>query len=72
MHSRGGQGTLRGGVGSVGVGGGVGGGGGAGLEENLLRQLTALRGEYFSLGDLTAGRMPLAYVQLVQVRPDRP
>ena len=41
-----------------------------GLEENLLRQLTALRGEYFNLGDLAAGRIPLAYVHLVQVLVD--
>ena len=39
-----------------------------GFEENLLRQLTGLRAEYFNIGDYTAGRMPLAYVQLVQVR----
>ena len=44
--------------------------GGHGLEENLLRQLTGLRAEYFNIGDYTAGRMPLAYVQLVQVRFD--
>jgi len=44
--------------------------GGAGLEENLLRQLTGLRAEYFNIGDFAAGRMPLAYVQLVQVLVD--
>jgi hypothetical protein len=42
----------------------------SGLEENLLRQLTAVRAEYFSIGDYSAGRMPLAYVQLVQVLVD--
>ena len=41
-----------------------------GFEENLLRQICALRGEYFNIGDYTAGRMPLAYVQLVQVLVD--
>ena len=38
-----------------------------GWEENLLRQASGLRAEYFNIGDYTAGRMPLAYVQLVQV-----
>lgn len=42
----------------------------SGFEENLLRQLTALRGEYFNVDDFRAGRMPLAYVQLVQVLVD--
>jgi hypothetical protein len=42
----------------------------SGLEENILRQMTALRAEYFSIGDYTAGRMSLAYVQLVQVLVD--
>ena len=41
-----------------------------GWEENILRQLTMLRGEYFNIGDYTAGRMPLAYVQLVQILVD--
>ena len=41
--------------------------GGAGFEQELLRQFTSLRAEYFSIGDYTAGRMPLAYVHLVQV-----
>lgn len=41
-----------------------------GLEMNMLRQLTDLRAEYFSIGDYIAGRMPLAYVQLVQVLVD--
>jgi hypothetical protein len=44
--------------------------GGYAFEENILRQITALRGEYFNIGDLSAGRMPLAYVQLVQVLVD--
>ena len=44
--------------------------GGAGFEANLLRQITQIRAEYFSIGDFTAGRMPLAYVQLVQVLVD--
>jgi predicted membrane chloride channel (bestrophin family) len=44
--------------------------GGTGFEENILRQVTALRAEYFSIGDYAAGRMPLAYVQLVQVLVD--
>lgn len=44
--------------------------GGNGLEENLLRQITSLRAEYFTIGDNTAGRMPVAYVQLVQVLVD--
>ena len=41
-----------------------------GFEENLLRQFTGLRAEYFSIPDLTSGRMVLAYVQLVQVLVD--
>lgn len=44
--------------------------GGPGLEENLLSQITRLRAEYFNIGDYAAGRMPLAYVQLVQVLVD--
>jgi hypothetical protein len=35
-----------------------------------LRQFTSLRAEYFNIGDYAAGRMPLAYVQLVQVLVD--
>mmetsp|Transcript_2797 Transcript_2797/g.4526 ORF Transcript_2797/g.4526 Transcript_2797/m.4526 type:complete len:495 (+) Transcript_2797:41-1525(+) len=42
----------------------------SGLEENFLRQLTALRAEYFNIGDFVSGRMPLAYVQLVQILVD--
>mmetsp|Transcript_3565 Transcript_3565/g.8125 ORF Transcript_3565/g.8125 Transcript_3565/m.8125 type:complete len:469 (+) Transcript_3565:80-1486(+) len=42
----------------------------SGLEENILRQMSALRAEYFSIGDYAAGRMSLAYVQLVQVLVD--
>ena len=44
--------------------------GGNGLEENLLRQITQLRAEYFTIGDQTSGRMPLAYMQLLQVLTD--
>ena len=44
--------------------------GGAGYEKSLLEQFTRLRAEYFNIGDYTAGRMPLAYVQLVQVLVD--
>ena len=36
-----------------------------GFEERLLRELTQIRAEMFSIGDFQAGRMPLAYVQLV-------
>eukprot|EP00539_Tryblionella_compressa_P019477 CAMPEP_0178880234 /NCGR_PEP_ID=MMETSP0747-20121128/12362_1 /TAXON_ID=913974 /ORGANISM="Nitzschia punctata, Strain CCMP561" /LENGTH=525 /DNA_ID=CAMNT_0020548129 /DNA_START=37 /DNA_END=1614 /DNA_ORIENTATION=- len=41
-----------------------------GLEQNLLQQLTLLRASMFDIDDLRAGRMPLAYVQLVQVLVD--
>ena len=41
-----------------------------GLEENILKQITDLRAQFFNIGDYTAGRMPLAYVQLVQVLVD--
>ena len=41
-----------------------------GLEENVLRQLSMLRGEYFNIGDMCSGRMSLAYVQFVQVLVD--
>jgi hypothetical protein len=44
--------------------------GGAGFEENVLRQLATLRGCMFDIDDFRAGRMPLAYVQLVQVLVD--
>eukprot|EP00980_Cylindrotheca_fusiformis_P015048 scaffold4153_cov91-Cylindrotheca_fusiformis.AAC.2 len=44
--------------------------GGNGFEENLLRQLTTLRATMFDIDDMRAGRMPLAYVQLVQVMVD--
>jgi hypothetical protein len=44
--------------------------GGAGFEENLLRQLATLRGCMFDIDDFRAGRMPLAYVQFVQVLVD--
>lgn len=42
----------------------------AGLEENLYRQLATLRACMFDIDDFRAGRMPLAYVQLVQVLVD--
>ena len=38
--------------------------GGDGWEQSTLRHLTSLRAEFFSIGDYTAGRMPLAYVQV--------
>ena len=44
--------------------------GGAGVESQIMRRLTEVRAEYFSIGDFQAGRMPLAYVQLVQVLVD--
>ena len=44
--------------------------GGAGFEENIYRQLATLRACYFDIDDFRAGRMPLAYVQLVQVLVD--
>merc|ERR1719491_594524 len=44
--------------------------GGNGFEENLLRQLATLRASLFDIDDYRAGRMPLAYVQLVQVMVD--
>jgi len=44
--------------------------GGPGMEENLLRQFTQLRAEYFSIGDIAAGRMPMAYVQFMEVLVD--
>jgi len=40
--------------------------GGPGFEENLLRQLTSLRATMFDIDDMRAGRMPLAYVNMVQ------
>lgn len=40
------------------------------MEENLLRYFGQLRGEYFSIGDLTSGRMPMAYVQTMEVLVD--
>ena len=42
----------------------------AGFEENIFRQLATLRACYFDIDDFRAGRMPLAYVQLVQVLVD--
>ena len=44
--------------------------GGPGYEMNLLTQLTQLRASMFDIDDLQAGRMPLGYVQLVQVLVD--
>lgn len=44
--------------------------GGPGFEENLFRQLATLRACLFDIDDFRAGRMPLAYVQLVQVLVD--
>mmetsp|Transcript_8832 Transcript_8832/g.19059 ORF Transcript_8832/g.19059 Transcript_8832/m.19059 type:complete len:659 (-) Transcript_8832:410-2386(-) len=44
--------------------------GGQGMEENLLRYFTQLRAEYFSIGDFAAGRMPMAYVQFMEVLVD--
>ncbi|KAL7488569.1 hypothetical protein ACHAW6_014174 [Cyclotella cf. meneghiniana] len=44
--------------------------GGPGMEENILRQLSLLRGEYFNIGDYNAGRMPMAYVQVMEVLVD--
>lgn len=44
--------------------------GGAGFEENIYRQLATLRACMFDIDDFRAGRMPLAYVQLVQVLVD--
>ena len=44
--------------------------GGPGLEQNLLQQLTQLRASMFDIDDYRAGRMPLAYVQLVQILVD--
>jgi predicted membrane chloride channel (bestrophin family) len=44
--------------------------GGDASERELIRRLTDLRAEYFSIGDLCAGRMPIAYVQLVQILVD--
>jgi len=41
-----------------------------GMVENLLRQLNMLRAEYFNIGDMCAGRMPLGYVQLMEVLVD--
>ena len=44
--------------------------GGPGFEENVFRQLATLRASMFDIDDFRAGRMPLAYVQLVQVLVD--
>ena len=42
----------------------------AGLETVFLEKTCTLRGTYASIGDKVDGRMPLAYVQLVQVMVD--
>ena len=44
--------------------------GGPGFEDNLLKYFTQLRAEYFSIGDIAAGRMPMAYVQFMEVLVD--
>ena len=44
--------------------------GGPGFEEQCFHHLTQIRAELFSISDYAAGRMPLAYVQLVQVLVD--
>jgi len=44
--------------------------GGQGLEDNLLRQFTQLRAEYFNIGDYASGRMPMAYMILVEIITD--
>lgn len=44
--------------------------GGPGMEENFLRQISSLRAEYFNIGDYNAGRMPMAYVQIMEVLVD--
>ena len=44
--------------------------GGFGTEDQIMKRLTDCRAEYFSIGDYAAGRMPLAYVQLVQILVD--
>ena len=43
---------------------------GPGFEENLLKYFAQLRAEYFTIGDITAGRMPMAYVQFMEVLVD--
>ena len=44
--------------------------GGPGLEDNLLRQFTQLRAEYFNIGDFAAGRMPMAYMIAIEIITD--
>lgn len=44
--------------------------GSAGLEENILKQFTRLRAEYFNIGDYAAGRMPMAYLIAIQIIVD--
>lgn len=40
------------------------------MEDNILRLLNELRAEYFNIGDYNAGRMPMAYVQVMEVFVD--
>lgn len=44
--------------------------GGTGLEGNILRQFTQLRGEYANIGDYSTGRIPMAYVIAVEIIVD--
>ena len=44
--------------------------GGDGLEHVFLEKCCALRGTYATIGDILDGRMPLAYVHLVQLSVD--
>ena len=44
--------------------------GGPGLEDNLLRQFTKLRAEYFNIGDFESGRMSMAYIIAVEIVVD--
>lgn len=44
--------------------------GSQGLEDNILKYFTQLRGEYANIGDFVAGRMAMAYVIAVEVIVD--
>lgn len=44
--------------------------GGEGLEMNVFQNIAKLRGEYFNIGDYNEGRMPMAYIQLLQILID--
>ena len=44
--------------------------GGQGLEDNMLRQFTQMRAEYFNIGDYAAGRMPMAYMIAIEIIVD--